>query len=142
MNKVLSLCVLGAATMTFAIAAQAAEKKFEVAMTESQEVPPKDGKGTGTAAFTFDPATKQLTWSITTKDLSADAMAAHIHGPAAPGSNAGVVVNLAPNGMSNPLKGSATLTDDQVKDLMAGKDYVNVHTSKNPGGEIRGQITP
>ena len=34
-----------------------------------------------------------------------------------------------------------TLTADQVKDLLAGKQYVNVHTAKNPGGEIRGQIT-
>ena len=53
-----------------------------------------------------------------------------------------MVVNLAPNGMAAPLNGSATMTDAQAKDLLAGKDYVNVHTAKNPGGEIRGQITP
>jgi hypothetical protein len=33
------------------------------------------------------------------------------------------------------------LTGDQMNDLLAGKQYVNVHTAKNPGGEIRGQIT-
>jgi hypothetical protein len=37
--------------------------------------------------------------------------------------------------------GPTTLTADQVKDLLAGKYYVNVHTVKNPAGEIRGQIT-
>ena len=37
--------------------------------------------------------------------------------------------------------GPTALTADQVKDLLAGKYYVNVHTAKNPGGEIRGQIT-
>ena len=39
------------------------------------------------------------------------------------------------------MSGTAVLTADQVKDLLAGKDYTNVHTAKNPGGEIRGQIT-
>lgn len=35
----------------------------------------------------------------------------------------------------------AALTTGQVSDLLAGKHYVNVHTARNPGGEIRGQIT-
>jgi hypothetical protein len=34
------------------------------------------------------------------------------------------------------------LTDAQVADLMSGKDYVNIHTAQNKGGEIRGQIMP
>ena len=29
----------------------------------------------------------------------------------------------------------------RAKDLFAGRYYVNVHTTKNPAGEIRGQIT-
>ena len=37
--------------------------------------------------------------------------------------------------------GSATLTDAQAADLMAGKLYVNIHTAANKGGEIRGQMT-
>jgi hypothetical protein len=40
-----------------------------------------------------------------------------------------------------PAEGSATLTDAQAADLMAGKYCVNVHTAANPGGEIRGQVT-
>jgi len=39
-----------------------------------------------------------------------------------------------------PLEGSATLTDVQAADLMAGKWYVNIHTAANKGGEIRGQV--
>ena len=42
---------------------------------------------------------------------------------------------------SSPVEGSATLTDAQAADLMAGKYYVNIHTAANPGGEIRGQVT-
>ena len=38
-------------------------------------------------------------------------------------------------------QGSATLTDAQAADLMAGKMYINIHTEANKGGEIRGQVT-
>jgi hypothetical protein len=117
-------------------------KTLHASLSGTQEVPPVAGKGTGTADLTLDPATKKLSWKVSYSGLSSDAAAAHIHGPAAPGANAGVVVNLGPNGMKNPLEGSATLTDAQVADLVAGKDYINIHTPQNKGGEIRGQITP
>ena len=41
---------------------------------------------------------------------------------------------------ASPVSSTATLTDDQIKDLQAGKWYANVHTAANPGGEIRGQV--
>ncbi|OIQ70334.1 CHRD domain protein [mine drainage metagenome] len=46
-----------------------------------------------------------------------------------------------PNATTSPAEGSATLTDAQAADLMAGKYYINVHTAANPTGEIRGQVT-
>ena len=72
--------------------------------------------------------------------LSGPATAAHFHGPAEAGKNAGVAVAI-PNATSSPVDGSATLTDAQAADLVAGKYYINVHTAANPGGEIRGQVT-
>jgi len=128
----------------FAVApgAHAQTKAFHADLTGAQEVPPVAGTGSGKATLTLNPATKELKWTVTYSGLSSDAAAAHIHGPAAPGANAGVAVNLAPSGMKSPLEGSATLTDVQIADLMAGKDYVNVHTAQNKGGEIRGQIAP
>jgi CHRD domain len=40
------------------------------------------------------------------------------------------------------IKGNATLTPDQAKEFSAGQWYINVHTNKNPEGEIRGQVNP
>jgi hypothetical protein len=117
-------------------------KMMSATLSGAQEVPPTTAAGKGQADLSLDTATKTLTWKVTMSGLTGDATAAHIHGPAAPGANAGVVVNLAPNGMKNPLEGSAVLTDAQIADLMAGKDYVNVHTAANKAGELRGQITP
>jgi hypothetical protein len=111
-----------------------------VQLDESKEVPPHKGQGAGTATLTLSEKDKSVTWKITWHDLSSDAIMAHIHGPALPGKNAGVIVNLAPNGMKMPLEGTAKLSDAQWRDLLAGKDYINVHTDKNKGGEIRGQI--
>jgi hypothetical protein len=104
------------------------------------EVPANASAGTGTADLDYDPASKKLSWKLTYSGLSGAATAAHFHGPAEAGKNAGVAVAI-PNATSSPAEGSATLTDAQAADLMAGKYYVNIHTAANPGGEIRGQVT-
>lgn len=38
------------------------------------------------------------------------------------------------------MTGSATISDTQEADLLAGLWYINIHTSMFPGGEIRGQV--
>ena len=103
-------------------------------------MPANTSAGTGSADLDYDAATKKLTWKLTYSGLSGPATAAHFHGPAEAGKNAGVAVAI-PNATSSPVEGSATLTDAQAADLEAGKYYVNVHTAANPGGEIRGQVT-
>jgi hypothetical protein len=85
----------------------------------------------------LDTATKTLNWTVTYSGLTPTA--GHIHGPAAPGANAGVLVPFT-GGLVSPIKGSATLTDAQISDLEAGRTYVNLHTADNKGGEIRGQL--
>jgi hypothetical protein len=95
---------------------------------------------TGNATVTYDTANKQVTWRITYSGLSGPPTAAHFHGPAQPGANAGVAVPI-PNVATSPAQGSATLTDAQAADLLAGRYYINVHTAANPAGEIRGQVT-
>jgi len=115
-------------------------EKMKATLDGKSETPPNASTGKGTADINYDAATKKLSWKLTYSGLSGPATAAHFHGPAEPGKNAGVAVAI-PNAGTSPVEGSATLTDAQAADLEAGKYYVNIHTAANPGGEIRGQVT-
>ena len=134
---------LGVASLGFAFLAAApafaATENFAADLKAGSEVPANDSKGTGALTATYDTASKKLTYSVSYKDLSGPATAAHFHGPADAKTNAGVVVpvkEITPG----TLKGEATLTDAQAADLESGKWYFNIHTAANKGGEIRGQV--
>jgi len=135
--------IIGAALVATAFAipslAQAETMKMKLNMTGASEVPANDSKGTGTADVTYDTETKAMTWKITYSGLTGPATMAHFHAPAEPGKNAPPVVPL--KDAANGAEGSATLTDAQAADLLAGKMYINVHTAAHPGGEIRAQVT-
>jgi hypothetical protein len=138
-NSRFALALLAATSLALGAGAVRAEMmNFKATLDGKSEVPPTMSKATGQATFTYDTTKKELTWNITYSGLSGPATGAHIHGPAEPGKNAGVVV---PMSAASPIKGSKVLTDAQAKDLMAGKYYVNVHTAANKDGEIRGNIT-
>lgn len=132
------------ATLAFAAAVAfsgpAFAEKFKATLDGKSESPPTTSSGTGTADIDYDATSKKLSWKITYSGLTGPATAAHFHGPAEAGKNAGVAVPI-PNAGTSPVEGSATLTDAQAKDLTDGKLYVNVHTAANPAGEIRGQVT-
>jgi hypothetical protein len=110
--------------------------KYEVDLKGSAEVPPSDSSGTGKADVSFDTESKKLSWVVTYSGLSGEPTAAHFHGPAEAGSNAGPVVDIS----GDIKKGSADVTAEQAADLQAGKWYLNIHTEKYPDGEIRGQV--
>lgn len=139
-QTLLRYAVSGAAIATllaFASPSYAETLKFKADLKGSSEVPPNSTAGSGTVTASYDTATKQLTWDGTYSGLTGPATAAHFHGPADPGKNAGVAVPITP---ASPLKGSATLTDAQAADFMAGRWYINIHTDANKGGELRGQL--
>ncbi|MGM4892742.1 CHRD domain-containing protein [Tardiphaga sp. 839_C3_N1_4] len=121
------------------LASPASADKMKATLDGASEVPATTTAGKGTADIDFDPATKKLTWKLTYSGLTGPATMAHFHGPAEAGKNAGVAVPITP--ATSGSEGSATLTDAQAADLLAGKYYVNVHTEANKGGEIRGQVT-
>ncbi len=125
----------------WACAQQPQTVTYKAHLTTKDEVPPVAGNATGDGTFVFNPTTKELTWTVTYGGLTGPAAAAHIHGPAAAGANAGVMVPLGPNAnLPSPISGKATLTDAQVAALTAGQTYANIHTNAHKDGEIRGQL--
>jgi hypothetical protein len=136
---ILIVVLLGSGPM-WAGSASAEMITFKAQLSAADEVPPNDSTATGEAEATLDTATKTLQWTVTYSGLSGPAIGAHFHGPSEPGKNAGIAIPFPV--ASSPIKGAAVLSDAQVADVMGGKWYANIHTARNPGGEIRGQLTP
>ena len=115
-----------------------------IQLTSAQEVPPNNSTASGSADVSYNKETKTLSYTVNYSGLSGDATMAHIHGPAAKGANSGVVHDLtsvlkksASGNFSDSVKIGEKIKEDS---LLAGSYYFNIHTKKNPGGEIRGQI--
>jgi hypothetical protein len=104
----------------------------------SNEVPPNESKGTGSVTATFDSDSNKLSWKGTVSGLIGTVTAAHFHAAEA-GRNGAVAVPII-GADKGSFEGSATLTDTQAEDLMAGRWYVNIHTTTYKAGEIRGQV--
>jgi hypothetical protein len=102
-----------------------------------------DVNGSGSVTAMVDG--NQICFGITVKNLGATPIAAHIHGPARPNQNAGIVVALAappspdPGASSGCVAVDAALAQEILKH--PHKYYVNVHTTQFPGGAIRGQLS-
>jgi hypothetical protein len=118
-----------------------------VVMNGAAEVPAVTTSGSGTAALSYDPATKMITYQInwllnspqsTTTDM-------HFHG-AENGSatiSSPVVIPITGFGTGNTGSLSGTtraITDVEASQLLSGKWYINVHSAAFPAGEIRGNI--
>jgi hypothetical protein len=131
--------IAAACAMTLSAPGLAATVNLKADLKAASEVPPTDSKGTGSVTATFDTTSKQLTWKGSVSGLTGPATAAHFHA-GEPGKNGAVVIPISGSDKGT-FEGSATLTDAQATDLMAGKWYVNVHTATNKAGEIRGQVT-
>jgi hypothetical protein len=115
--------------------------QFTAILKGAQEVPPVATAASGMARFTLTNDDK-LTYEVAVQNITG-ITAAHIH-PGAPGVNGPPLFTLFDGtdtfDPGNPISGEVTLTNAQVTALLAGNYYINVHTSANPGGEIRGQI--
>jgi hypothetical protein len=103
--------------------------------------PSTSNGGMGTVEATLDTQTNELKWKVVYSGLSGPAGAAHFHGPAELGQNAGVVLGFK-GSVESPITGEATITPAQESDLLGGKWYVNIHTKAYPGGEFRAQVMP
>ena len=85
-----------AAALAFASPSMAAMMNFKAELSGKSEVPANTTAGKGEVTATYDTDSKKLTWKGTYSGLTGPATAAHFHGPAPAGKNAGVMVPIAP----------------------------------------------
>jgi hypothetical protein len=112
-------------------------------MNAAQEVPSPTGavsnaRGTFAATVTKSDTGASVTWQLSFNGLTGNANAAHIH-TGAVGSPGPVVLALC-GPCSSPASGTGALTQAALDAIQAGTAYVNVHTTTNAPGEIRGQL--
>lgn len=119
--------------------------KTGLTLSAKNEVPVNSSTATGTADVKYNKDTHMLTYTVNWSGLTDKPTMAHIHGTAAKGANAGVKKDLT-GVLVKEAKGSFTdsvkIDGSAIKEdsLLSGFYYINIHTPKNPGGEIRGQI--
>jgi hypothetical protein len=140
-RKFTAFAVVGAAALALAAMSFAATRTatWSAKLTVAQEVPKQAVKTPAAhGAFTATLKGKKLTWKLTFAKLSGPATAAHIH-MAGMGKAGNVVVVLC-GPCKSGMTGTATVPAAVLKAFPKHLLYVNVHTAKNPAGEIRGQL--
>jgi Cu/Zn superoxide dismutase len=116
---------------------------LKTALRAAQERPKPKGavrraKGAFSVTITKRGSTAVLVWRLTFSRLTGKAVAAHIHSGARGKAGPVIVPLCAP--CKNGARGRATVGASVLDALQSGRTYVNVHTRKNPAGEIRGQL--
>ncbi len=129
---------------------------FKAHLSGDEEVPAVMTDATGQTIFKLSKDGSELYYKLIVANIE-NVAASHIHAAPA-GENGGVVAFLYGDGpiagKTNGILAEGVITADELigdlegqsledlLDLMSsGGAYVNVHTSQNPGGEIRGQIS-
>jgi hypothetical protein len=158
MRRVLSLT--GAVALVFMVGVASAEaqtRSFTALLSGANEVPGVVNGAGGVATITLNTATQAVTYRVDVYNMPSGTTQAHFHA-GGPGVAGPVVVNFTVQAnISNDFSISGTATaadlvprqaqgvgswDDFVQALVLGQIYVNVHSTVNPGGEIRGQVVP
>lgn len=147
MRKLVSIVIaVTAAALVFAALSSArpaaAHFRLSTTLNSGQEIPKQAVKNQAAhGSFTGTLVGTKLTWKLTWAKLTGPATAAHIH-LGGMGKAGNVVVPLCtPCGNGTGSKrGTATIKASLLKTIQKHGTYVNVHTAKNPNGEIRGQL--
>jgi hypothetical protein len=113
-------------------------KTVNVTLSGTEEVPPASTAGSGSGSFTVG-ADGSVSGSVRTSGVAGTM--AHIH-RGAKGQNGPVIIPLQKSGDTYSAPAGAKLTEAQRQDFRAGNLYVNVHSDRYKGGEVRGQLNP
>jgi CHRD domain len=165
-------CLLALVLILPAPAAHAAPLTFFANLSGANETPPTGSPGAGLATIVLDPVAQTLQVSATFSGLTTPDTAAHIHCcqiapgnpptvgvattvPAFPGfplnvtsgSYGPMTFDLTQSLIYNPafvtLEGGLSQAEAAlIAGIEGGVTYFNIHTTANPGGEIRGQLVP
>ena len=153
MRRAAFIAILAAATMGGSCSSDSDNSNqtlFLATLSPANEVPARESSASGVARITFDGTT--VTFLVTANNFENYTMG-HIHSGAA-GVNGPVRVFLygpsAPTSLAGGtlVQSSFTASDmvggfdfnTLIAEMRAGTAYVNFHTSRYPGGEIRGQV--
>jgi CHRD domain-containing protein len=135
--KLSRLLLVGAVGMVVSCATMAPMGGQKLVLSGAEEMPPVTTSATGNATVDIK-ADRSVTATVTVSGMIATA--SHIH-EAAAGTNGPVIVPFVKTGDNTfAAPEGAKLTQAQYDSYKAGKLYVNVHSAKNPGGEIRAQL--
>ena len=159
MKKILSVCAVAGTLSLFPAPASAQSTFNMIATLSGGEETPAPGVNTGAAGSArvhVDIVNEELSVTLAVVNLPAASTAGHIH--VAPRGLAGPVVLDFPipagrtgdlsltfrvgaaSFRSQPQIGIVTMSD-AIQSIIHGNAYVNIHTSANPAGEIRGQLS-
>ena len=153
-----ALALLGSSSAALAQTGQDQHPAFVTQLLTSNEVPPAASLANGYAALLVSADGSTVYYTVVVTDASTQVTASHIHCCAPAGQNAPVVIpfcgtpttpacgseGVVAEGSFTQASFGATLQGASLGDLIdairAGNVYVNVHTTKYPGGEARGQL--
>src|SRR6266516_5313911 len=157
---VVAISLLAIAASGFDVVASntafAQQQHFTAKLSGNNEVPPLTSKSSGVATFDLNAAGTQMKYTLNVTDID-HVIAAHIHKGKST-ENGPIVVNLfIPSKATGKVSGTLAqssinstsligpLQGKQMPDLInlikTGQAYVNVHTTQNPPGEVRGQVS-
>ncbi len=105
----------------------------------AQEGPAIVSAGKGWATATVDTALNTISYYVFYEGMTGAVVNAHFHGNVLHGTPAGVKVGI-PFASGSPLTGTVSYAQADETALLTGRFYVNLHTTANPGGELRGQL--
>ncbi len=136
-KQTVAQCFAAAAICILPAAVQAECRNFVAYLDGIQGVNPTFATARGTGRFVVDTTANTMQYFIDYGGLSSSFTAAHVHGPASSNQDAPPVHAFA---AANPITGVWTYPESLEADILAGRTYVNIHTTNFPGGEIRGQV--
>jgi hypothetical protein len=152
----LSLAIAGLFILVASSQAQAQTITFNASLNGGNEPVVVVTGSVGSAVVTWNTATKAGTYKVDVYNMPVGTTASHIHAGAV-GAGGPVIINFTvpAGGISNDYGLSGTFgcsdvqarapqginsCDDFEQALLLNNTYVNVHSTANPGGEIRGQL--